>query len=1379
MARPNTPPAYITRGPNWAVWPGVDDDGAAVAVKAHDGTVASALSAARFHRELEILHALDGVGTPRGIGLTVREGRPGLVLQDLHDYCSVADLLRASGALRLDRFFGLAARIAAALGEVHQRGVIHKALRPEHVLATVDGRVLLFGFEQATRMAEEEQRYDLGAAGASALAYVSPEQTGRMNRPIDYRTDLYSAGLLFYEMLAGRLPFPTLDVVGTIHAHVAMTPPALRSVRAEAPPALEAILAKLLSKSPDDRYQNAFALEDDLRLVAAAWHEGRELAPGALGATDHSGRFVLSQRLYGRQAAADTLVAHFERVAAGQRTVVFLTGSSGIGKTALVHETHRPLAERRGIFASGKFDQYGRFTPFAGLRRAFGALFESIAEGQPTLRERLARELGEDLGSSVSVLLDVLPELALLVEATPAVPEVGGADVEDRFRLAFRRLVEVLARREPFVLFLDDLQWVDAASLRILEDLASADEITHLLVVAAYRHDEVEPEHPLALAMHAMEARRAPTARIALARLTSADVRAFVADSLPGDPDFLDRLTAHVVARTDGNPFFVRRLLQSLHDDRHLRFDFKAGRWTCDFEAVERSAPSADVVDLVLRQLRRLPEEVVSTLSLAACIGDAFDLGLLAGLARLPPRVVAERAWLAARAGMITLVTGREWTELGAGGDALVDENASDIVYRFRHDRVQQAAASLIAPADLPDLHLAICRQLRASERHRGGLFETAGHCVRGLGRITEPAELLEVVGLLLQSAGRAVSVNAAAAAEEYCRAALQAVEGPLAGQVQVSFEARKLLGESLLLRGDFDGARRAFDDALRLPLQKLDRVAILTLTMELWVSQGQLGAALATLVQILGTFGVPLDETNVAQAAATASERIQRARRGRTAQQIVDSPEATDPEVVALLEVLARASDTAYMSGRTRIVAIGALALTTVLEHGATVAASMTIATYAVADGEPTSPEGIARRAEYGRIGSMLADRYGAPAWIARANVSNAPHFDRTFREAIARFDLAATTGWESSALSWASYADVRSLCTMLVAGVRLDRIDAERRQRVVRIRRAHRSVSEVCCDALERLLRALRQPPDGPEPTPGDDALEARLARSGPWAACVALGFDQLLAIVFERWGDAAAAARAMVPVRHALDGMTNEHWFHLFEAIRLVNASADDGAGSAPLPQLEDVERFLEARCPTSPDHAPSLHVARGLRARVEGNPHRPRRAEPRDRGRAAHRADRAPGGGLRGGLPGRARAGVGLSRELLPARGPRRVRRVGSRHQGPRARRAGARELPGGGRLRGRDRGRRRREPAEVRARRLPRAPPRRPPPPVPGDRPRERGRPARDAGPRAGRRHRRRGHGARERQRDRDRVARHPPRRGRGRLGARPPRAPHR
>jgi PAS domain S-box-containing protein len=500
-------------------------------------------------------------------------------------------------------------------------------------------------------------------------------------------------------------------------------------------------------------------------------------------------------------------------------------------------------------------------------------------------------------------------------------------------------------------------------------------------------------------------------------------------------------------------------------------------------------------------------------------------------------------------------------------------------------------------------------------------VFETAGHCVHALGEVHDPAEHRDLVRLILDAAARAVAVNAAVAADGYCRAVLGHLDPADDGHRDLLFDARKLLGESQILRGEFDSALQTFDEALSGPVPMLGRVALLTLKMEMWVSQGRIDAALSTLIDILSAFGIAIDADKISTLAASASDDIVRARGRRTLQEVVQGEEATDPAVIALLDVLARAADTAYMSGRDWSVATAALGITTVLEHGVTVAAAMVFSNYAVADGEPTTPEGFARRAEYGRIGSAIADRYGIAAWIARANVANPPHFDRSFVEAVARFDLAAATGWESSALTWAAYAEVRSLFTMLVAGVPLGHLHTERQQRVARIRRARRSVSEVCCDALELFVRELRTPtgdgsgwsPDGHTGpvTPAEVAdLDARVARSGPWAACKVLTLRQLLAVVYGRWEQAEAVAAAMAPIAHAVHGMTHEHWFHLFEGMRLANTlgSRPESARAQARVRAQTLIGFLEARIALSPDHGPSLHMARAVLARIERDPRR---------------------------------------------------------------------------------------------------------------------------------------------------------------------------
>jgi len=1216
MIDPEAASATIARGPHWAMVPDVDDAGEAVTLRTYDAAIPNALTAARSHRELEMLRALDGASTPRARGLTLRDGRTALVLEDLRGHRSLAAMTNASGPWELDRFFTVAVGIAAALAEVHQRNIIHRSLRPDYVLVGPEDRVLLIGLERATRMAEEEQRHDSGLIDATFLTYTSPEQTGRMNRPSDYRADHYSLGLVFYEMLTGALPFPGKDIVGTIHAHVAMTAPDVRSLRADVPAALGLIVAKLLAKSPEARYQNAFVLAEDLAAVATAWRSAASLDREVPSASDRSGRFVLSSRLYGREAAAAEINTRFERVAHGDRQVIFLTGYSGVGKTALVHETHRPLAVHRGLFVEGKFDQFGRITPYSALRRAFGSLIEGIAEDAPRLRERLGRGLQEELGSGLAVLLDILPELSLLVPDGTVPIERARGDSDGRFRLAFRGMVGVMVRTAPLVLFLDDLQWIDSASLRLFEELATADELANLLIIGAYRENEVEEGHPLAAMLRRLDDADAPVTNLTLTPLTKAHVRALIGDSFPCGAGVAEGLAEHIHLQTGGNPFFVRRLLRSLHDEALLRFDFRDRFWHCDLGSIVRREVSPNVVDLMVRQIRRLDADTVSMLELAACIGSTFELGTLAGLAQRPAHVVGALLWSAAEAGMIVLVSGSEWTELGVGGDPLLDAHASRIVFRFRHDRVQQTAYSLLAPERLPGVHLALCRLLMRGRDTQGRIFEMAGHCIHALGEIRDPAELRNVIGLVLDAAARAIAVNAASATEGYCRAVLPFLVPDAPEHGDLLFDARRLLGESQVLQGEFEAAGRTFADALAGPLGKLQRVALLALTMEMWVSQGEIASAMSTLVDILSLFGITIDASNVAQVAARASEDIIRARRGRTADEIVDGPEAIDPENIALLDVLTRASDTAYMSGREWSVATAALAIVTVLEHGVTVSGAMAFATYAVSDGEPVTAVGFARRGEYGRIGSMLADRFGIPAWIARANVSNAPHFDRSFRETVARFDLAATTGWESSALTWAAYAEVRSLYTMLVAGIPLDRIEAEREHRVIRIRRARRTVSEVACDALELFIRALRAPSGAADVATVADvsessaALEARVARAGPWAACKVRSLQQLTAVIHGRWRDAGAAAAAMAPISHAMLGMTHEHWFHLFEAIRLANVvdARDPDASRTALAPIGTLERFLEARVEASPDHVPALHLARALGARLADDPHR---------------------------------------------------------------------------------------------------------------------------------------------------------------------------
>jgi hypothetical protein len=396
----------------------------------------------------------------------------------------------------ITQFLRIAVPLAAVIGRVHARGLIHKDIVPANILVdAASGSVRLTGFGIASRLPRERQAPAPPEEIAGTLAYMAPEQTGRMNRSVDSRSDLYACGVTFYAMLTGALPFSAADPMEWIHCHIARQPVPPSERWNGIPASLSAIVIKLLAKSAEDRYQTAAGLEADLRCCEAQWEAHGSIEPFPLGTRDVSERLLLPERLYGREREIDALLAAFDRVVAdGATELVLVSGYSGIGKSSVVNKLHKALVPPRGLFASGKFDQYKRDIPYATLAQAFQSLVRHIlGKGEVELGEWRDALRGA-LGANGGLIANLVPELELVLGKQPPVADLPPQEAKNRFQMVFRRFFSAFARKEhPLALFLDDLQWLDAATLDLIEHLVTHSEVRHLLLVGAYRDNEVDP----------------------------------------------------------------------------------------------------------------------------------------------------------------------------------------------------------------------------------------------------------------------------------------------------------------------------------------------------------------------------------------------------------------------------------------------------------------------------------------------------------------------------------------------------------------------------------------------------------------------------------------------------------------------------------------------------------------------------------------------------------------------------------------------------------------------------------------------------------------------------------------------------------------------
>ena len=645
--------------------------------------------------------------------------------------------------------------MARTLGQVHQQGLIHKDIKPANVLVDDTGNAWLTGFGIASRLPRERQSPEPPEFIAGTLAYMAPEQTGRMNRSIDSRSDLYSLGVTFYEMLTGSLPFTASDPMEWVHCHIAKQPAAPSERVGTVPASVSAITMKLLSKTAEERYQTAVGVESDLRRCLSQWESQGWIDDFTPGAGDTPDRLMIPEKLYGRNREVDTLLTAFDRVVGGGRAeLVLVSGYSGIGKSAVVNELHKPLVPPRGLFASGKSDQYKRDIPHASLAQAFQSLIRRLLSQNEEDLRKWQDALREALGPYGLLIVDLVPELRHVIGEQPPVSELPPREAQRRFQIVFRRFIGVFARPEhPLALFLDDMQWLDAATLDLLEDLFTRNDLQHLLLIGAYRDNEVNATHPLVCKLEAIRQAGAAVQDIVLTPLSRGDLGKLLVDSLHCQLERAAPLADLIHEKTTGNPFFAIQFISTLADDRLLTFDYRARRWVWDLPRIRAEGFTDNVVELMVEKLKRLPPETQKVLQQFACMGNSAEFEMLRMGYQGSVEDMHDHLWEAVRSGLIF---------------------RADNSYGFLHDRVQEAAYSLIPKELRAEAHLRIgilLAEHTPAEKREEAIFEIVNQLNRGSHLITSVEDRERVAELNLIAGRRAKLSTAYDSALKYLRA--------------------------------------------------------------------------------------------------------------------------------------------------------------------------------------------------------------------------------------------------------------------------------------------------------------------------------------------------------------------------------------------------------------------------------------------------------------------------------------------------------------------------------------------------------------------------------------------------------------------------------
>ena len=776
---------------------------------------------------------------------------------------------------------------------MHERGLIHKDIKPANILVdAASGGVWLTGFGIASRLPREHQAPAPPEVIAGTLAYMAPEQTGRMNRSVDSRSDLYALGVTFYEMLTGTLPFTTADPMEWVHCHIARQPMPPSERVGGVPGPLSAIVMKLLAKTGEERYQTAAGVEADLRRSLAEWESHGRIDPFPPGAHDASDRLLIPEKLYGRERETDTLLASFDRVVTnGTLELVLVSGYAGIGKSSVVNELHKALVPSRGLFASGKFDQYKRDIPYATLGQAFQSLVRSLLTQSEAELGRWRDSLSEALGPNGQLIVNLVPELELVIGKQPPVADLPPQNAQNRFQMVFRRFLGVFACKEhPLALFLDDLQWLDAATLDLLEHLVTHSDVRPLLLVGAYRDNEVGPAHPLLRTLDAIRKAGALVQEISLAPLAREDLGRLIADTLGCAPGRAAPLARLVHEKTGGNPFFAIQFISALAEEGLLRFDHDAARWRWELDRLHAKGYTDNVVDLMVGRLTRLPVQTQAALQQLACLGNVAAITTLAIVLGKSNEDVRSDLWSAVRLELIEQLEGS---------------------YKFIHDRVQEAAYSLIPERLRAEAHLRIGRLLAThtpAEKREEAIFEIVNQLNRGAALITSPDEREQLAELNLIAGRRAKATTAYASALTYLTAGAALLADDCWERLQeLIFPLELHRAECEFLTGELADAEERLTMLSSRAAKTVDQSTVACLRVDLYTTLDQSDRAVAVCLAYLRHLGVEWSPHPTDEEVRREYERIWSQLGARRIEELIDLPLMSDPASLATLDLLTR----------------------------------------------------------------------------------------------------------------------------------------------------------------------------------------------------------------------------------------------------------------------------------------------------------------------------------------------------------------------------------------------------------------------------------------------------------------------------------------
>lgn len=799
----------------------------------------------------------------------------------------------------------VAIKICAVIGQIHEAQIIHKQISPDNILIDPSTlQVWIIDFSLSSQLKREHPSSHAPLHSKQNLIYIAPEQTGRINRVVDYRSDYYALGATLYQLFTDKPPFESTDNVELIHCHLARQPVEPYIHNTGLPEPLSQIIMKLLAKDASLRYQSNLGLCNDLKTCLKMDHS-QKVEHFKVGQEDISERFEIPQKLYGRESTIQTLKDSFNLVTQGQQTLTLISGTAGTGKSSLAHEIRHHILQHHGFFAAGKFDQYHRNRPYTAIYQALQTLIRQLLTESDDKVTFWKEALLAATGNNAQVLFQLIPELELILGQQPLAAKLSPSEEQHRFSHTIRQILKVFATKEhPLVLFFDDLHWADLSSLKLLDKLSHNPQHPHLLIIGSYRTQNpsnllTSTSHPFNLAIEHLKQAPIKVHTLEIMPLALNDVNHLISDALNQSKEESLALAEICFNKTQGNPFFLNQFLLALYEKKLI--SFQGNQWHWDITQVNNCGITDNVVEFMVDRLQRLPSRTVEILKVAACIGNPVQLHVLANVCKQAPAEVANQLWQALTEGLIL--------PLGASHHYDPESQANRIRYRFIHDRVQQAAYSLINRDDLPALHYQIGHVLKASVPARSlgrRLFDITNHLNQSLSLIDNSDERTELAELNLKTGIRARQSAAFESAFDYFHQGLTLLENNNLKSGDLLSSLQKNAADTAYIKADFDYLDKLLDQAIPLTENLISQVHLEELRIQALVAQNQFSKALEVAIKLLKQLKVPLPLEPSNSTIAISQAKVFLLLKRYSDKKIINLPVIKDPEKLAAMSLLA-----------------------------------------------------------------------------------------------------------------------------------------------------------------------------------------------------------------------------------------------------------------------------------------------------------------------------------------------------------------------------------------------------------------------------------------------------------------------------------------